>query len=103
MLARQFVKEFVFSPLMGFRHSGKDLSLLGCATVLACAIPVVPDIAMEHRVFFFRVKQCKNRLTVRENEGPVFLLNTRNQPNNTAYNPRRNEPSATSIQQQTDS
>lgn len=71
-------------PLMGFNHSSEDLSLPGCATVLACADPVVPDTAMEHRAFIFRVKQCKNRLNVPENEGLVVLLNARNQPNNTA-------------------
>ena len=54
----------VFSPLMGFNQSSKDLSLLGCVTVLACA---VPDIALEHRAFIFRVKQCKNRPNVPEN------------------------------------
>jgi hypothetical protein len=88
---------------MGFNHSSKDFSLPGCATVLACAVPVVPDIAMEHRAFIFRVNQCKNRLNVPEDKGPVGLLNARNQPSNTAYNPRRHKPSATSIQQQTDS
>jgi len=88
---------------MGFNHSNEGWSLPGCATVLACALPVVPDIVMEHRAFIFRAKQCKNRLNVPENEGPVVLLDARNQPNNTAYNPRRHKPSATSIQQQTNS
>jgi len=93
----------VLSALIGFNYSNEDLSLPGCATALACAVPVVPDIAMEHRAFIFRVKQCKNRLNVPENEGPIILLNARSQPNNTAYNPRRHEPLATSTQQQTDS
>jgi len=88
---------------MGVNHSSKDLSLPGCATVLAYAGPVVPDIALEHRAFIFKVKQCKNRPNVPENEGPIVLLNARNQPNNTAYNPSRHKSSATSIQQQTDS
>jgi len=103
MLARHFVKEFVFSLLMGFNQSSEGMSLPGCATVLVCAVPVVPDIAMEHRAFIFRDRQCKNRLNVPENEGRVVLLNARNQPSNTANNPRRHEPSATSKQQQTDS